>query len=103
MENKEKLQVLLQHWIDHNIGHAEEFDKWRHSAEHDGESAIAAAIGQAITEMEKVNTSLAKALKEAGGTPAGGGHRHHDHHHDHHHHHSHDHGHHHHGHDDHDH
>ena len=28
MENVEKLRVLLQHWIDHNKGHAEEFAKW---------------------------------------------------------------------------
>lgn len=82
MENNEKLRVLLQHWIDHNIGHAEEFEKWRHTAEHDGDSEIASAISEAIVKMKEVNTALETALEKAGGKPDhDGGHHHHHHHH----------------------
>ncbi|WP_163340101.1 hypothetical protein [Desulfopila sp. IMCC35008] len=84
MENKEKLRVLLQHWIEHNEGHAAEFEKWRHTAEHDGEADIASAINEAITKMKEANVALEKALKSAGGkADHGDGHHHHHHHHHH--------------------
>lgn len=81
MDNVEKLRVLLQHWIDHNIGHVEEFEKWRDIMSEDGKDSIAGNIGEAIKTMETVNEQLKKALTEAGG-PGGDGHHHH-HHHDH--------------------
>ncbi len=91
MENKEKLRVLLQHWIDHNNGHAEEFEKWRTIAEQDGEDGIAKHIADAITAISNSNSSLQDALSEAGGASKDH-HHHHDHDHDHdHHHHHHDH------------
>lgn len=83
MEGLEKLRILLQHWIDHNKGHAEEYEKWRHVAAHEGGAKLAAHIGGAVEEMAKVNDLLAKALQEAGG-PVDADH-HHDHHHHHHH------------------
>lgn len=84
MENKEKLRILLQHWIDHNIGHAEEFEKWRHTADHDGEKDIAASIGEAIVKMKEANAALEKAMEHAGGKPETKGDHHHHHHHHHH-------------------
>jgi len=88
MENVEKLRVLLQHWIDHNNGHAEEFAKWQKLMSDDAKGVIADRIGDAIKEMEKVNDQLARALREAGGPKqnehGGDGHSHHG---DHHHHH----------------
>lgn len=86
MENKEKLRVLLQHWIDHNTGHAEEFERWRQTAEADGESSIASHIQEAISAMKAANSSLQHALDHAGGPKEDEHHHHH-----HHHHHSHDH------------
>ena len=83
MESKEKLRVLLQHWIEHNDSHVEEFDKWRQTAAGDGLESIAAHIATAILEMKQANEALAKALAEAGGAPEAHG----DHHHHHHHHH----------------
>lgn len=80
MENKEKLRLLLQHWIDHNKGHAEEFERWRQIAETDGESAIATHIAEAITAVLKANEALENALTKAGG-PADIDHHHHHHHH----------------------
>lgn len=83
MENKEKVRVLLQHWIDHNTGHAEEFSKWQKISAEEGQSEVAENISEAIALMEKANESLTKALNAAGG-PAKSDH-HHDHHHHHHH------------------
>ena len=78
MENLDKLRILLQHWIDHNKGHAEEFEKWQYVAAHEGGASIAEHIAGAIKGMEKVNTLLKKDLEEAGGPPEGEpGHHHH--------------------------
>jgi hypothetical protein len=82
MENTKKLRVLLQHWIEHNISHAEEFDRWREIAEKEGESAIAGHIAEAIGSMRKANEALDQALSKAGG-PAEDDHHHHHHHHHH--------------------
>jgi len=83
MENKEKLRVLLQHWIDHNKSHVEEFERWRQIADNDGESAVATHIAEAISDMFKANEALQNALTKAGG-PAEHSHDHHHHHHHHH-------------------
>lgn len=83
MENKEKLRVLLQHWIEHNTGHSEEFEKWRKTAEDEGEKDIAAHIGEAIKSMSNANDALEKALQKAGGKTDAQGHHHHHHHHHH--------------------
>ncbi len=83
MESKDKLRVLLQHWIDHNKSHVEEFEKWRQIADTEGESKVAAHIADAISDMFHANDALGKALNEAGGKPESD----HDHHHHHHHHH----------------
>ena len=86
MENVEKLRVLLQHWIDHNKSHAEEFSKWEKIMIEDAEGNIAAHISEAVKAVEKVNEQLTKALSEAGGPKEVGGEGHHHHHGDHHHH-----------------
>ena len=91
MENVEKLRVLIQHWIDHNKGHAEEFAKWQSTMKDEGKEVIATNIADAIHGMEKVNDHLNKALLEAGGPKKSGDDHEHGHHHHgdgHHHHHS---------------
>lgn len=77
MENVEKLRVLLQHWIDHNKGHAEEFSKWQEIVTAEGQPSIADHIARAIEQMLKVNEHLKQALTEAGGPKEGEHHHHH--------------------------
>lgn len=84
MDNVEKLRIMLQHWIEHNKGHVEEFDKWRETMTADGQVSLAAQIAEAINTMGIVNNQLEKALEEIGG-PKDDDHHHHDHHHHHHH------------------
>lgn len=79
MESKEKLRVLLQHWIEHNHSHVKEFEKWRQVADNDGESGIATHIAEAISDMLKANDALENALQKAGG-PSEEPHHHHHHH-----------------------
>lgn len=80
MDNVEKLRVMLQHWIEHNKGHVEEFEKWQQTMTEEGQASLATHIAEAIQTMGTVNEQLGQALDEIGG-PSG------DHHHDHHHHH----------------
>lgn len=84
MDNVEKLRVMLQHWIDHNKGHVEEFEKWRKTMADDGQDELAGHITEAVKIMAEVNARLGKALHAAGGPKDDEGHHHHDH--DHHHH-----------------
>lgn len=82
MDQKDKLRVLLDHWIDHNKGHGEECAKWASIAREEGLEQVAASIDEAIVAIENTNSSLEKALQEAGGVMAAGeGHHHHHHHH----------------------
>jgi len=84
MKNVEKLRVLLQHWIDHNESHAEEFSKWEKIMTEDSEGNIADHIGEAVKAVKTVNEQLSNALLEAGG-PKEERNREHHHHHEHHH------------------
>lgn len=84
MENTEKLRVLLQHWIDHNKGHVQEFEPWQKTMQEEGKQSVADHIAKAIASMGVVNEDLTKALEELGGPQDShehGGHHHHHHHH----------------------
>ncbi len=81
MDNVEKLRLLLQHWMDHNDGHVEEFEKWRTTMNNEGQQELADHIGEAVAAMAEVNEKLAKALEKGGGPVQGGDSHHHHHHH----------------------
>jgi hypothetical protein len=102
MDNLEKLRIMLQHWIEHNKGHVEEFEKWQKLMDSEGKTSLASSISRSIGLMDQVNSELHKALAEMGGTTCATDskqestvhHHNHDHHHDHEHEHGHDHQHH---------
>ena len=81
MDSIEKLRVLLKHWIDHNGGHVEEFDKWRTTMADENRDTMADALSRAITQMDEVSATLQAALDEIGGAPDSSDHDHHHHHH----------------------
>ncbi len=62
MNEKEKLRVLIPHWIEHNNEHAAEFRRWANQAGPAAPNLLAAA--QAIA---RANKSLADALEKLGG------------------------------------
>ena len=59
---KDKLRILLPHWIEHNAGHLAEFREW---AEKAGEAKQ--HILDAATQMEGANRALKTALEQMGG------------------------------------
>lgn len=61
---REKLRVLLPHWIEHNMEHAQEFRRWAAQA---GASGI--HIKAAASLIEDANQELEDALKLIGGSP----------------------------------
>jgi hypothetical protein len=86
MNNVEKFRVMLQHWIEHNKGHMEEFGKWHGIMQDEDQTSLADHIHKTVELMASVNSELDKALKEAGGPKKDeDDHHHHDGHHHHHH------------------
>lgn len=78
MNQMEKLQVLLPHWIEHNEGHAEECRKWAADVE---DNDVKSSLHAALEAMEIVTDNLGKALEAAGGAKTDASHHHHHHHH----------------------
>lgn len=62
MDEKDKLRVLIPHWIEHNEAHAAEFRQWAGQAGEAGADILAAAEG-----MKQVNETLETALEKLGG------------------------------------
>lgn len=63
-DTKEKLRVLLNHWVEHNIGHAREFTEWAEKSRQLGQGKVYHDIVQATRRMEEVNEFLLAALEE---------------------------------------
>ena len=60
---KRKLRILLNHWIEHNREHAQEFGEWAEKAKSLGQATVHDDIMQAAQQMNKVNEFLLKALE----------------------------------------
>ncbi len=67
MSTKEKLDVLLSHWVDHNDSHKDNFYSWAKKAEQAGLEEIASHLKQAGDLSEKVTVQLKRAQEELGG------------------------------------
>lgn len=62
MDEREKLRILLPHWISHNKEHAQEFRDWAHRVGEPLPGILAAADA-----VEHANEYLAQVLEELGG------------------------------------
>ncbi|MCD6425011.1 MAG: hypothetical protein J7L35_05855 [Anaerolineales bacterium] len=62
MEEKDKLRILIPHWIAHNNDHAQEFRDWAVLTELVSEEITAAADTVVLA-----NKSLSTALEKLGG------------------------------------
>ena len=78
---REKLQVLIPHWLEHNHGHGHEFRKWADTARQDGLTEVAELINKAIGILHEADALLAEALVKVGGPTTGLHQHHHEHHH----------------------
>jgi hypothetical protein len=81
MDSIEKLRVLLQHWIDHNGGHVNDFAKWQKIMTEENNDQMASALSEAMKRMDQVSEVLQKALDDIGGPSESSEHHHHHHHH----------------------
>ncbi|MEN8173422.1 MAG: hypothetical protein ABFS03_11155 [Chloroflexota bacterium] len=63
MKETDKLRVLIPHWIEHNIEHADEFRDW---AERAGDAAK--DIREAADRIKLANQALFSALERLGGS-----------------------------------
>jgi len=75
MNEKEKLRVLIPHWIEHNQEHAEEFRQWAKELESEKKDIL-----QAANLMNQVNDALRQALTALGGALEQDPNHHHHHH-----------------------
>ncbi len=66
MDQKEKLSVVIEHWIEHNQAHVGEYEKWARTAAELGLDTVKAEIEKAMKKISQSNDHLEKALKAAG-------------------------------------
>ncbi len=64
MDDREKLPVIIRHWIGHNEEHIEEYRQWAEKAGGLGLQGVKARITEAVKEIIQSNTLLQEALKE---------------------------------------
>ena len=67
LSDSEKLRIRLAHWMEHNLEHAEEFERCAAQAKSFGSVDAASKLKSAAKEMRLVNHSLNDALSLLGG------------------------------------
>ncbi len=77
MDDTERLRIVLKHLIEHNEGHAEDYQRWIELAKSNNLSHVAELIGEANGHIGKASEALRTALERLGGAPAGSTHHHH--------------------------
>ena len=63
MDQKKKLSVVIEHWIEHNESHMGEYKKWAQTAGDLGLDKVKAEIEEAVEKLSQSNKHLEKALK----------------------------------------
>jgi hypothetical protein len=63
MDQKKRLSVIIEHWIEHNESHMEEYKKWAHTAGELGLDLVKNEIEEAVGKLSQSNKHLEKALK----------------------------------------
>ena len=67
MNDLEKLQLLLPHWIEHNAEHADELRSWADSMQHNGKVDAAKMLSAAAASLQNAGEHLSRLLKEVSG------------------------------------
>lgn len=61
MDDADKLHHLLEHWIEHNTSHREEFERWAGHARDAGLTQVAAEISAAASRVDEATACLQRA------------------------------------------
>jgi len=63
MDQKRKLSVVIEHWIEHNESHKGEYKKWAQTAGELGLDSVKIEIEEAMGKISQADQHLTKALK----------------------------------------
>jgi hypothetical protein len=63
MDQKKKLSVVIEHWIEHNESHMGEYKKWAQTAGELGLDPVKTEIEEAMEKISQSNQHLGTALK----------------------------------------
>jgi hypothetical protein len=63
----EKLKILLEHWIEHNVEHSKSFRSWAEKARQFKLTEVASDMLSAAREMDKSSEYLKAALSKLEG------------------------------------
>ena len=63
MEDRKKLLVVIEHWIEHNESHMGEYKKWAQTAGELGLDFVKTEIEEAVGKLSQSNKHLEKALR----------------------------------------
>ena len=64
MDEREKLPIIINHWIGHNESHMEEYRQWAEKAGEMGLAGVKSRITEAMEDITQSNSRLNEALKE---------------------------------------
>jgi len=67
MDDVDKLNHLLAHWIEHNASHEEGYERWARVAEEAGFTEAARAILEARDLSQEMSRRLEEARRRLGG------------------------------------
>jgi len=63
MDQEKKLSVVIEHWIEHNEAHVDEYKKWARTAGELGLDSVKAEIEGAMQKISQCDQHLNRALK----------------------------------------
>jgi hypothetical protein len=63
MDQKKKLSIVIEHWMEHNESHRGEYQKWAQTAGELGLDLVRTEIEEAMEKISQSNKHLEKALK----------------------------------------
>jgi len=61
---REKIPVLIRHWIEHNESHGEEYRRWADIAREEGLERVESLILEAADRIRSANEKLKEALED---------------------------------------
>ena len=62
MQDVEKFRVLLEHWIEHNVAHVAEFEKWARRARDAHLEEVSQDISAAADSLREITGRLRDAM-----------------------------------------
>jgi hypothetical protein len=63
MGKGEKIPIVIEHWIEHNESHGEDYRRWAEIAREEGLEGVEALILEAVSYIRSANEKLKEALQ----------------------------------------